>query len=94
MTTADQSFQECYELVQHYKRTVAAIEAELAAAKRDAARMTYIIERSNLGDRWLTDDVWDQAAALCPVDKDEAEDIQKWVRAVIDAAMGAKDATT
>jgi hypothetical protein len=69
---------------------LAALERELSEARKDGARLEYIIEESNKGNGWLTSDVWDKAAALCPIDPKEADYVQKWVRAAIDAAMGGE----
>jgi len=69
---------------------VAALERELAEARKDGARLAHIIEESNKGNGWLTAEVWDKAAALCPLDAKEADKVQKWVRAAIDAAMGGE----
>ena len=69
-----------------YKAAFDAVTAELAEAREDAARLTYMIDQSNQGNGWLQDHVWDEAARLCPLDTKEAENVQKWGRAAIDAA--------
>jgi len=66
---------------------VKALEQELAEARKDSERLTYMIEQSNIGNGWLQDHVWDKAAKLCPMNWEEADDIQKWVRASIDKSV-------
>ena len=66
------------------------LQEKLAEAREDSARLTYMIDQSNQGNGWIQDYVWDDAARLCPLDAKEADDVQKWVRAAIDAAREAK----
>lgn len=66
------------------------LEAELAEARLDGARLTAIIKWASAGDEWLQPHVWERAAELCPIKRDEADNTQKWVRAVIDEKMEAK----
>jgi hypothetical protein len=60
-------------------------EAGLVA---DSERLTWMINESNSAGGWIADHVWDDATKLCAVDYDEADDVQKWVRAAIDAMRG------
>ena len=57
------------------------LEKELAEAREDAARLTYIIHESNEGNGWLEDGVWDEAPHM-----EECTDGQLSIRAHIDAA--------
>lgn len=85
----EKSFPGCdYEIRPAMK--LADLERRLAEARRDSERLTHMIDRSNAGFSWLHERVWEQAAQLCPLDADEAEDVQKWVRAVIDADIAAR----
>jgi hypothetical protein len=69
---------------------VAVLERELAEARKDSARLSHIIDQANATRDWLQDHVWDSAAELCSLDYDEADDVQKWVRVVIDKDMEGK----
>lgn len=63
---------------------------ECAAALDDRDRLGWIISESDHGNTSLLDDLWGIASKLCPLNYKEAEDIQKWLRAAIDAARSAK----
>ena len=69
------------------QQTSEAMALEIAALRADAERLTWIIQGSHTNGGWLADHVWDDATLICPVDYDEADDVQKWVRAAIDASM-------
>jgi hypothetical protein len=64
-----------------------ALERE-AGLVADSERLTWMINESNSAGGWIADHVWDDATKLCAVDYDEADDVQKWVRAAIDAMRG------
>lgn len=57
----------------------------VAEARKDSERLTYIIDRSNNGEGWLCDSVWDEAPYI-----DECTNGQLSIRAAIDAARGTK----
>ena len=83
MLTLDERTQELLQSMQRVKE----LEQELAEARKDSERLTYMIEQANIGNGWLQDHVFEAAAMLCPLDYDEADDVQKWARAAINAAM-------
>lgn len=63
----------------------AALEAELAEARKDGERLSWMIEVSNAGMGWIEDAVWDSAP-----DIEGCHDVQVLIRAAIDAARGSK----
>ena len=75
--------------VQHkrMRRRIEDLTAKLEEERKDSARLSHIIDKANTTRGWLQDHVWDSAAELYPLDYDEAEDVQKWVRVVIDKDM-------
>lgn len=77
--------------MEEFESKWAETEEQLAEARRDSDRLTHIIEQSNNGRGWLEDDVWDKAADLW-YRKEDSGDVQKWVRAVIDADTAARGA--
>jgi hypothetical protein len=60
---------------------------KLAAAEADSRRLSHIIDQTNRGEEWIGLWVFEEAAEMCPGEFDEDEEVQKWVRAVIDADM-------
>lgn len=60
---------------------------KLAKAEADSRRLSYVIGETGRGGEWLSLWVFEDAADMCPTDFDEPDDVQKWVRAVIDADM-------
>ena len=67
-----------------HQRYMQAMAREVIELRKDRERLDWLCADENLA---LTDWIWDEAAKLCPLDWEEAEDTQKWVRAAIDAAM-------
>ena len=61
---------------------------EGAAPNDDAELMDWLA--SPTGHDRLPDWLWDDAAKLCPIDFDEAENTGKWIRAAIRAAIAAE----
>ena len=57
---------------------------EVIELRKDRERLDWVCSEEN---QVLPDWVWDEAAKLCPLDWDEAEDTQKWGRAAIDSIM-------
>lgn len=56
---------------------------ELAALRKDKARLDWLINQSNEGNGWLDDAVWDEVPVM-------AGDPLLAIRGVIDAAMSAE----
>lgn len=84
-TSAVGQMTEMYENeVRRLNQRIAQLEAELAAAKGDAERLTYIIDESLNGEDWFNDGVWDRASDFY----DDDQNPQRAVRAAIDAMRG------
>jgi len=66
---------------------MARTRAELLVAQRDSARLDYMIEESNKGNGWLSDDVWDAASETECANTYADPDTRITVRQAIDAAM-------
>lgn len=62
---------------------IAELEAELAEARKDGERLSWMIDVSNSGMGWIEDAVWDSAP-----DIEGCHDVQVLIRAAIDAARG------
>lgn len=67
---------------------LAQLRQKLAEAQEDTARMDWMLDKD--GDGRVPHWVWTDAAQLCPVDWNDADNTRKWGRAAIDQARGKK----
>lgn len=86
-TSAVGQMTEMYENeVKRLNRRIAQLEAELAAAKGDAERLTFLIDYSNEGNGWLDDGLWDAGSEFY----EQSEEPQQYIRLAIDAMRGPR----
>lgn len=68
-------------------RRIAELEAEVERLRADGERLDWLIDQHGSGKNLeVMDCMANTAAYLCPLVSSEADDIQKWYRAAIDAA--------
>ena len=72
------------ELEAKHQQYVGAV-IQLAEARKDGERLSWMVDVSNSGMGWIEDAVWDSAP-----DIEGCHDVQVLIRAAIDAARGTK----